>query len=136
MITSYADFKSAACALVISGVNRRLTYRPTKIDTADCPCQFPARIRGDERPLTAYGQGGWPTLTAEIWIVLGPVLQSTNEDNDDASAAMMDAASTTMRGTLPGVLGQSKSTWRIEDGIREIGTTQFWVVILTLTVQG
>jgi hypothetical protein len=136
-ITSLVTFNNAIQGMSISGVTQSLAYQPEKIDTADCPLQFPRRVRSQENPLTADGQGGWPRMDAEFWIVVSPVLQSTNQDNHSLMITLMEATAAALRAQLPGVLGKSKTQWTLSGEPREIYPgALYWVVICTVVVNG
>lgn len=97
--TTYRSFVDALEALVITGVTRQYTKGPPvgAPATADCPAQYVRYPGGDEVPLVFGNQLGWPTLRAELVVLVEPVAQDTGPANFDKTVDMMDNVMTALR---------------------------------------
>lgn len=131
--TGYTAFVGALAGLTVSGVTKAYTSPPGQVNTASLPCSFPRLPSGDESPITGQSNGGWPTLRAELVILIEPWAQSTRPVNFAATLTAMDNVSAALRGAD---LAEGPARWSIEARLEYVGETPFWAVIATVTATG
>jgi hypothetical protein len=88
---------------------------------------------GDEGPITAQTGGGWPTLRAELVILIEPAMQASNAVNFAAALAMMDNVSAALRGAD---LASGPTRWTVDTRQLYAGDVLYWAVIATVTATG
>lgn len=136
-MTTYRQFVDRLEALVITGVTRQFeTGRPDALNTDDLPAQWVQFPRSSEgRPTTFEGNGGWPTMRAELVIAVEAVGQNTGMANFDAAVDMMDNITTTLRANDCGIT-KSKVTWALTLTIRAVAGVDYWVIIAGIEGSG
>ena len=135
-MTTYRSFVDALEALSITGVVRQYTQGPPLGATGvpDCPAQY-VRYPGATEAVTTFGaHGGWPTLRAELVVLVEPVGQNTAPANFDATVDMMDAMTTALQGTT--CLCKSKAWWSMRLVIDTVAGTDYWAVVATVECAG
>ena len=133
-MTTYAQFVSALAAMNVTGVKRRYDAPPRQISTADLPASYPRLPSGQEGPLTAQGQGGWPHFSAEYVILVEPVGQGQQAVNFASAVALIDNLSAAFR---TAALAKGKNTWTIRQAAVAFSeTTAFWAIIATVSANG
>ncbi len=134
-MTTYAQFVSALAGLTVTGVKRKFTSTPTQLSTADLPATYPRIPNASEGGLTAEGQGGWPTLTCDLVIVVEPMGQSRPSANFAATVSLIDNLNTALRGAS---LTKSKHSWTVRrEGVNvDGGQTDYWALVATVTGHG
>ena len=113
-ITSYSTYLSYLADLAVTGVTVRrgstAMGAPDSVQSADLPMQYVDIPVGDETALTFDGEGGWPTLGAELVLIV----QSIELDMDSARVAslisLMDNLSVALRA---GGTTRSKLSWNM-----------------------
>ena len=133
MPTTYADFIDALEALAITGVVKTFQGPPASLDTADLPARWVQMPKGKEPLLTFQTAGGWPTLTADLVVAIGPNAQDTQAANFAAQVTMLDAVAAALRGAD---LTKAKHTWEIRAGGVKVAGVAYWAVIATVTGKG
>lgn len=129
-ITSYATFTAGLAALVVDGVQRRYSYIPASLGTADLPAMWVGLPQGNEPAFTFSGVGGWPALTCELVIAVEAVNQNTQAENQALVIEIMDNLSNTLRGAD---VGRSKLTWTIQGNAPiQVADTVYWAVLATI----
>lgn len=136
--TSYTDFVTALSALTVSGVVRQYTEPPRAVSSADLPVSYTRLPSGEEPPLTTGDRaGGWPTLTAELVVLVQAIEQNNQQPNYTDTLNMMDNVSAALRGVTTKVLAMSKPSWQIRIDIVSLNEqTAYWAVIATVTARG
>jgi hypothetical protein len=130
-ITTYSSFTTALAALSVTGVERRYTYPPTALSTADLPAQWPGLPSGNEPMLTFQTNGGWPEMTCDLIIAVEPVGQNTQSANYNSMITAIDNLSTALRGAS---IGRGPLTWNITGNVQiAVAGTTYWAVIATVT---
>uniref|UniRef100_A0A6M3KPN2 Uncharacterized protein n=1 Tax=viral metagenome TaxID=1070528 RepID=A0A6M3KPN2_9ZZZZ len=136
--TTYADFVYALEATDITGVQKQFFKgMPDSLSTAQLPCQWVQLPAGEEPILTFQTQGGWPTLTATLVVVINPIAQDLRGNNFDASLAMMDNISSALRSAAP--LTYAKAgliNWEMRLEIVEVAGTLYWAILTDVTGRG
>ncbi len=136
MPTSYTDFVSAVAGLSVSGVKRAFTHIPNQLNTTDLPASFVRLPDGQEAPITADGQGGWPTLTVELVVAVEARGQDNNRRNYAKTLTLMDAVSAALRGVENGQIGKGKIRWSVRAGLDVLGETEYWLVVARVSGNG
>lgn len=136
-MTTYRQFVDRLEALVITGVIKRLkTGRPDSLNTDDLPAQWVQFPRSaDGRPTTFSGNGGWPTMRAELVIAVEAVGQNTGQVNFDAAVDMMDNVTAVLVANDCGIT-TAKITWTIILTVRAVAGVDYWVVATTIEGYG
>jgi hypothetical protein len=136
-ITSYSTFLSYLADLSVTGVttNRGSSEMglPDAVQSADLPMKYIDFPFGDESALTFDGGGGWPTLGAEIVLIV----QSVELDIDSARFAsltsLIDNLSTALRA---GKTSRSKMAWTVNLEYRVFGRDTAEYLCVVAFVQG
>lgn len=133
-MTTYAAYVGALAGLTVTGVKRKFTAPPTRINTADLPATYPRLPQGQEGPMTAEGEGGWPSLTCELVMIVEPLGQNLQPTNFAATLTLIDNLSTALRNTS---LAKSKNRWVIRQQAVNFGTeTNYWTLVASVTANG
>lgn len=136
-ITTYTSFAHAVADLTVTGVKRKQRYIPDQLSTADAPFQFTRIPTGQEGPLTAEGEGGWPQHAIELVIAVCPVGQSRQPTNYDLVLTLMDALSTTLRAvSATNNIAKAKLSWNIGGRIGYIGVDEWWLLVASIVGLG
>ena len=135
-MTTYRAFVDALEALVVTGVERRYTSGPPAGSTGvgDCPAQYVRLPAGNEAGIAFDGQGGWPSLSAELVILVEPVAQNRQPDNFDNTVDMMDALTTALQGAS--CYTKSKLSWAIRQAIDTVAGQDYWAVVASVEGNG
>ena len=133
-ITTYTTYVTNLSLLTITGVTRAYLEPPRQISTADLPISYVRLPRGGENPLTGDATGGWPTLNADLVIVLEPYRQSTQAANYTLALTMLDNVSTALRASTN--LGRAAARWTIRQDIEQYGDASYWVIIASVESNG
>lgn len=132
-ITSYTSFVAALAGLSITGVTRAYTEPPRQLNTADLPCSYPSLPSGSEALWTGDAAGGWPTMRADLVVLVEPWAQNTRSANYTATVALMDNIGAVLRAAD---LARSRPRWTIRTEVVSIGDVPYWAVICTVEVSG
>jgi len=132
-ITSFDTFVERLHAMSVTGVTRATRNPPDQLNTTDLPWKFLRLPQGQEGPMTAEGEGGWPTHRAEVVILVEPVLMSTQPANFDLGVDLSDNLSIAFRATP---LAQSKNRWTIRLSQVAITDTVWWALVATVEASG
>lgn len=142
-ITAYKDFVDTLGDIVIAGVITRLDAPPRNIETADLPASYPSAVMGQvlsEDFMTVGTPGGWPNLTAQLFIILEPTEQEQHPVNHAAALTIIDAATTALRGLSYGTLGKGHVGWSIDlTSSLIVGgdiSRRFWALVITVEGEG
>ena len=135
-MTTFREFVDGLEVLSITGVVRQYKSGPPaqKPSTADTPAQFVRYPASDEVPLVFGEQGGWPTLRADLVILVEPVAQSTQPRNFDLTVDMMDNVVSALQGAP--CITKSKLRWSIRQAIDTVAGQQYWAVIAAVEGSG
>lgn len=132
-VTSFDTFVDRLHAMAVTGVTRSTRNPPDKLNPTDCPWKFIRMPSGQEGPMTADGEGGWPTHRAEVVILVEPVLMSTQPANFDLGVDLIDNLSTAFRATK---LAQTKNRWTIRLDQVVIGESVWWALVAAVEANG
>ena len=134
--TTYSNFVDALEALVITGVERRYTQGPPvgAPATTDCPAQYVRLPSGEDISVVFGERFGWPTLRAELVVLVEPVGQEQHHVNFDATVDMIDAVMTALRATS--CLGKSLPSCTIRQTIDTVAGQDYWAVVVAVEVSG
>jgi len=135
-VTTYRSFVDGLEALVVTGVVRRYTSGPPAGSTgvADTPAQYVRYPGGEEIAIVFGEQGGWPTLRAELVILVEAVAQSTQVRNFDLTVDMMDNLTTALQGAT--CITKTKLRWSVRMGEDLVAGTAYWAVIASVEGNG
>jgi len=134
--TTYRTFVDALEALVVTGVVQRYTSGPPSgaPGTSDIPAQY-VRYPGSDEVAIVFGEGGgWPTLRAELVLLVEAVGQNTQGRNFDLTVDMMDNLATALRGTT--CTTKSKLRWSVRMGEDLVAGTAYWAVVANVEGSG
>ena len=128
-VTTYRSFVDALEALVITGVVRQYTQGPPSgaPATADTPAQYVRSPGSDEIAIVFGEQGGWPTLRAELVILVEAVGQNVQPENFDDTVDMMDNIATALRGAT--CMTKSHVRWSLRQTIDTVAGQAYWAVV-------
>ena len=134
--TTYRTFVDGLEALDITGVVRRYNSGPPAGAPAasDTPAQYVRYPSGDEAPIVFGEQLGWPTLRAELVILVEAVAQSTQVRNFDLTVDMMDNLTTALQGAT--CITKTKLRWSVRMGEDLVAGTAYWAVIASVEGNG
>lgn len=136
-IYTYTAFSNGVADLTVTGVKRKYRNIPNTLAAADLPAQFVRLPEGNEGPLTADGEGGWPNRTVELVIVASPIGLSRQPTNHALVLTLIDALTTTLRAVAAtNTISQSKLSWEIRGQIDLIGDTEYWLIVTRVTGNG
>ena len=135
-VTTYRSFVDALEALDIAGVSRQYTQGPPvgSPSTPDCPAQFVRYPGSDEHAIVFGEQGGWPTLRADLVVLVEPVGQSRGGENFDHTVDMMDAVAIALRGAP--CITKSHLRWGCRQTIEEVAGQAYWAVVANVEGNG
>lgn len=132
---TFRSFVDTLEAVTVTGVERHFTQGPpTDLSTAMLPAKWLHNIQGGEGPLVFGEQGGRQgSMSAEIWIAVGPTVQNTQGANFDNSVDLMDNLVTALRAMG---LCDIRSKWNINIilTVRAIAGIEYWTIICTVSV--
>lgn len=136
-IFTYTAFANGVADLSVTLIKRKMRNIPDQLNTADLPLQFTRLPTGSEGPMTAEGEGGWPTHLVDLVIVACPIGQSRQPTNHALVMTLMDNLSTTLRAVAANnTFSRSKLSWTIRGEIDFIGDTEYWHIIASITGMG
>lgn len=134
---TFTSFAHGVADLVVTGVTRKQRNIPDQINTADAPTQWVRLPVGNEGPLTADGEGGWPNRTISLVIAACPVGQNRQPANQDLVLTLIDNLMTTLRAVAAtNTISQSKLSWTVRGEIDFVGDQEWWLVIADITGNG
>ncbi len=136
MSTTYTAFCNALADLSVTGVTTKQRYIPDRAPTANLPLQFVRLPEGAEMGITQEGEGGWPTLIAELVIVVEPLRQNRNAENQALTVTLIDNLTAALRAVTPGQVCKSKLRWRIRGEQRYLGETEYWLLVARIEGNG
>ncbi|GIV82783.1 MAG: hypothetical protein KatS3mg051_2137 [Anaerolineae bacterium] len=131
--TTYSALMSALGSLSVTGVTRTSASAPRQLNTADLPYMFPRVPAGESEVATLVGGRGLRQATAELVIVVEPVLQNVHSANVSAVAALVDNLDTALADNVND-LGLDGWSLRVEQDL--VGDTAYWMLVATLEVSG
>ena len=135
-ITSYWDFIDNIHSLNVSGVKTQIKYPPQDVNGEDLPLQFVHLPESpDELPITFDGGGGWPTLQAQLVVLVEPVVGDTQKRNYDDAVRMMDNVAAALRSAECG-LAKSAPRWAIRLTTVAVGEIVYWAVTADIEARG
>jgi hypothetical protein len=131
---TFRNFVDTLEAVSVTGVERHFTQGPPEsLATAMLPAKWLHNIRGSEGSIVFGEQGGRQgSMSAEIWIAVGPTVQNTQGANFDNSIDLMDNLVTALRAMG---LCDLRSKWNIDIvlTVRAVGETNYWTIICTIS---
>ena len=135
--TTYRSFVDALEALDITGVVRRYNSGPPAGAPAarDTPAQYVRYPSGDEAPIVFGEQLGWPTLRAELVVLVEPVGQSTQPRNFDLTVDMMDNLLAALRAATCITVSKLRVTG-VRRAIDTVAGTDYWAVVASVEGNG
>ena len=135
-VTTYRSFVDALEALTITGVSKQYTQGPPvgSPTTDDCPAQFVRYPGSDEHAIVFGEQLGWPTLRADLVVLVEPVGQNLGGENFDATVDMMDAVAIALRGAP--CITKSHLRVSMRQTIEEVAGQAYWAVVANVEGNG
>ena len=135
-MTTYRSFVDALEALSVTGVERQYTQGPPlgASGVTDCPAQYVRYPSASEAVTTFGAHGGWPTLRAELVILIEPVGQKDAYNNFDDTVDMMDNLTSALQGAS--CICKSKMWWAMRQTIDTVAGQQYWAVVATVECAG
>lgn len=136
-IITYTATSNGLADLVVTGVKRRYRNIPNQLSTADLPAQFPRLPEGEEGPMTADGEGGWPAKQIQLVIAACPIGQNRQPTNHALVLTLTDNLNTTLRAVAnSNSIFQGKMTWTVAGRIDFIGENEYWLLVATIRGEG
>lgn len=132
-ITSYSTFVDNLHAVSLTGVVRATRNPPDQLNETDLPWRFLRMPSGAEKGLTADANGGWPTLRAEMVVLIEQVSLDTQPTNFDTSVTMMDTIAAALRSTQ---LAKSKNIWETRLDQVYVANTVYWALVTSVEANG
>ena len=135
-MTTYRAFVDGLEAISVTGVVRSYTQGPPSgaAGVTDCPAQYVRAPAGDESPVVFGSQGGFPTMTAELVILVEPVGQNRQPENFDDTVDMMDALTTALQAA--DCVTKAKLRWSIRQTIDTVAGLDYWAVVASVEGRG
>jgi len=131
--TSYTSFIAALYGLTVTGVTRKFSEPPQQVNTADLPIMFTRLPSGTEAPITGQSNGGWPTLRADLVILVEPYHQNRTSVNYALALTLMDNLSAALRASD---LAEGPTRWTIETRLDILNDTPYWIIIASVETTG
>lgn len=131
--TTYTSFIAALSGLTVTGVTRSYGEPPQQVNTADLPIMFTRLPAGDEAPITGQSNGGWPTLRADLVVLVEPYHQNKSSLNYAKALTLMDAMSVALRASD---LAEGPTRWSIETRLDGVGDVPYWMIIANVQTTG
>ena len=131
--TPYTTFSASLSGLTVTGVTRSYTEPPQQVATADLPAKFTRIPHGEEGPIMGVRTGGWPTLHADVVILVEPFHQNQSSVNYALALTLMDNLSGALRNSD---LAQDPTRWEIETRLDSLGDVPYWMVVASVTTTG
>lgn len=126
--TTYATFWSNLAGLTITDVTRTYDHPPESVNEADMPVQFVDFAElPSEMHISFDGGGGWPTYRGRLVVLIGPVVQDTQNMNYDACITMMDNIANALRTNACG-LAKTAANWEMRVVNETIAGIVYWGV--------
>ena len=139
-MTTFASLVTAISGLTITGVSTKFDYTPESLGNADLPAQFPRLPNGDAGYAPADCDETEMVRTLELVICIEPVGLGTDEQNFDATVAMLDTANSSISTWvfLPAQnnIAVSYSLSTSGDSPIVVGDTAYFGVIATIVGRG
>lgn len=126
--TTYADFWAALAGLTITDVVRTYDHPPQSVNEADMPVQFVDFAElPEEMHISFDGGGGWPTYRGRLVVLIGPVVQDSNNANYAACIAMLDNVADALRDNTC-AFAKSAAIWEMRIKVEAISGINYWAV--------
>jgi hypothetical protein len=135
-VTTYRSFVDALEALSITDVKKQYTQGPPMAQptNADIPAQYVRYPGSDEVPIVFGEQGGWPTLRADLIVLVKAVGLSTAFENFDATVDMMDNVAAALRNQA--CTTKSHVRWSLRQIIDTVAGQEYWAVLAQVEGSG
>lgn len=132
--TTYSALMNALGNLSVTGVTRVSASAPRQLNTADLPYMFPRVPGGESNIATHNGGRNLLRATAELVIVIEPVLQNMNNVNVATAATLIDNLTSVLASNAPSL---GLDSWSIRADQEFVGgDTLYWVLVATLQLSG
>lgn len=132
MATTLEGFVTALQGLEIAGVKRVLTAPPGSLTTSDFPALW-VNSAGTRQTPIAKSSIVWPIHTAELYLVVSPVAQSTASKSFADAIAYADRLRAALH-TATLAIGQATIAVRTE--ILMLNEKSYWGVVGTVEAPG
>lgn len=133
---SVTSFVSTLAALEVDGVNRRYTYPPLQLSTADLPASFVRPPTADNEPVSTCDDVN-TTMSCQLVIAIEPTGQNMQPVNYAALLTMVDALNDALLAAQTTIGPMVSWAIRAQDADPVIvGATPYWGVTATVTRQG
>lgn len=135
-VTTYRSFVDGIINLDITGIDADNNYDRIPSQVSNLPARFIRLPQGNEGPLTADGEGGWPRLRCDIVILVEAAHQNYDKPNYDLTITLIDALCTTLRAVSPGDICKSKLSWTITPQLYQLNDVTYWSIIAQISGNG
>jgi len=131
---TFREFVDTLEAVTVTGVERHFTQGPpTDLSTAMLPAKWIMNLQDTEGPVVFGEQGGMQSsISADIYIAVGPTVQNTQGANFDNAVDLMDNLKTALR--AEGLCSyKSKLTFNTRLTVMAVAGIDYWMIICTAT---
>ena len=131
---TFREFVDTLEAVTVTGVERHFTQGPpTDLSTAMLPAKWIMNLQDTEGPVVFGEQGGrQSSISADIYIAVGPTVQNTQGANFDNAVDLMDNLKTALR--AEGLCSyKSKLTFNTRLTVMAVAGIYYCMIICTPT---
>ena len=132
MATTLETFVAALRGVTVAGVKRVFDAPPASISTADLPAFWVNSAGSREVPI-ARSSVSWPVHTAELFLVVTPVAQSTARQSFAGAVEYADRLRVALRA---GDLAIGQATVAVRTEILGINEKSYWGVVASVEASG
>jgi hypothetical protein len=132
--STYAAYISALAAISVTGVTRTYTEPPKQLTTSSLPAQFPRLPTGSQAAQTFSSAVGLSAATAELVIVIEPIMQNTQAVNFALALSLMDAMEAALAAAAASI-GIDQWSMEVTREAMADGTV-YWLLITTVEASG
>jgi hypothetical protein len=133
-VTTFASLVTSLTGMSVTGITTILTGPPNALNTADLPTSWVDLPTGEEKPWTASGGGGWPTLRMDYIVAVNPVAQEMDaKQNFSDTITVLDNLMSALR-SLDAT--KSKLSWTVRRQMIDVAGIIYWGLVVTVEGQG
>jgi hypothetical protein len=134
LTTTFREFVDMLEAITVTGVLRHFTRGPPEsLATAKLPAKWVMNLQDTEGAIVFGEQGGGQSsISADVYIAVGPTVQNTQGANFDNAVDLMDAYKTAIRAA--GLCAaKSKLTFNTRLTVVAVAGIDYWMIISTVS---
>jgi len=128
-MTTNAAWLAAIQALAVTGVNKRFTFPPTSLNTAELPASWPQPFGVDKNSIIISCDDLNKSRTCTYYVAIEPVPQNTQTANYEAMITMVD----NMETAFDAMSVMEYVMYTIRSIIVTVAGIDYWALEATLT---